>query len=220
MKRLIEQVLEGNSPIDVVDSVINEAKKEAKVKKMTKAERIAKKKKEIESSQIIMKGISDDVDYCQLCGKAPLKRTVALDIDGDIVYYGTTCASMVLGMDKKYPGSKAEKLVTDYKQKVIDDANQKVFEKEREDALKNAQKEADTKGKIIYLNRVSRFPSGWPGYFYTVEQKVFAHRPQDYKGYTVALLIPKGLSGIGTVKKSVLYRDKYNKSIRPPRELK
>lgn len=50
-------------------------------------------------------GISDDHLACECCGKSNLKRTVALDIDGRVVYYGTDCAGMTL-MGKKTSGNR------------------------------------------------------------------------------------------------------------------
>lgn len=39
-------------------------------------------------------GINDEKDFCQCCGKKGLKRVVWCELeDGDIVHYGTTCAS-------------------------------------------------------------------------------------------------------------------------------
>jgi hypothetical protein len=49
-------------------------------------------------------GISDEVLTCGCCGKSNLKRTVALDIDGDVAYYGTDCAGMAL-MGSKTAGN-------------------------------------------------------------------------------------------------------------------
>lgn len=51
----------------------------------------------------VLRGLVDDVDTCECCGKRPLKRAVMLgvtDADGnvdDVVYYGTRCASLALG---------------------------------------------------------------------------------------------------------------------------
>ena len=43
-------------------------------------------------------GNSDDVTACDCCGRADLKKTVALSFDGGAaVYYGTTCAALALG---------------------------------------------------------------------------------------------------------------------------
>jgi hypothetical protein len=50
-------------------------------------------------------GISDEVTTCGCCGKSNLKRTVALDIDGGVVYYGTDCAAMAL-LGKKTAGNR------------------------------------------------------------------------------------------------------------------
>ncbi|MFG3287324.1 hypothetical protein ACGF3G_00680 [Streptomyces sp. NPDC048179] len=50
-----------------------------------------------------IKGITDDTDRCEHCGTR-IRRAVALmpldadgSEDGDVVYYGTTCASRALG---------------------------------------------------------------------------------------------------------------------------
>jgi hypothetical protein len=38
-------------------------------------------------------GTSDTVTTCDHCGRSDLARTVALDFDGEVSYYGTTCAA-------------------------------------------------------------------------------------------------------------------------------
>lgn len=38
-------------------------------------------------------GISDEVTTCDHCGRSELRRTVALDFDGEVSFYGTTCAA-------------------------------------------------------------------------------------------------------------------------------
>ncbi len=46
-------------------------------------------------------GITDSVHTCDCCDKKNLKRTVCIELDnGDIVHYGTTCAT------KKHTGKK------------------------------------------------------------------------------------------------------------------
>jgi hypothetical protein len=50
-------------------------------------------------------GICDDRTDCECCGKSNLKRTVALDFDGGVRYYGTDCAAMAV-MGKKTAGNK------------------------------------------------------------------------------------------------------------------
>lgn len=42
-------------------------------------------------------GVTDSVTACGCCGKSPLKKTVCLEIDGDELYFGTTCAGRALG---------------------------------------------------------------------------------------------------------------------------
>ena len=41
-------------------------------------------------------GITDDITTCDCCGKTNLKRTVALDRDGDTVYFGVDCAARAM----------------------------------------------------------------------------------------------------------------------------
>lgn len=50
-----------------------------------------------ENSKFKLLGIVDEVTTCDCCGKKNLARTVALETEGgDVVYYGTTCASYAL----------------------------------------------------------------------------------------------------------------------------
>ena len=65
-------------------------------------------------------GITDEVTTCELCGKNPLKRTYVLDIDGEIVYYGSTCGSRALR--EGYAGAVNVPTLDEalYLQKVID----------------------------------------------------------------------------------------------------
>lgn len=43
-------------------------------------------------------GITDAVTSCDCCGKSGLRRTVAMELDGgELVHYGTTCASRNTG---------------------------------------------------------------------------------------------------------------------------
>jgi uncharacterized protein (UPF0264 family) len=41
-------------------------------------------------------GWTDEVNACDLCGKTGLKSTAAIEIDGEIVYYGCDCAARFL----------------------------------------------------------------------------------------------------------------------------
>jgi transposase len=45
---------------------------------------------------IVMLGIEADKHKCDKCGKNELKKTIALDVDGEVLYYGTTCAAKAL----------------------------------------------------------------------------------------------------------------------------
>ena len=43
-------------------------------------------------------GITDSRNTCDNCGRTNLKRTVAIELDtGDVVYYGTECATRKRG---------------------------------------------------------------------------------------------------------------------------
>lgn len=50
-------------------------------------------------------GITDDHADCECCGKSGLKKTVALDKDGVVVYYGTDCAAQAM-LGKKSSGNR------------------------------------------------------------------------------------------------------------------
>lgn len=41
-------------------------------------------------------GINDDVTTCECCGRAGLKKTVVLDMNGSQVHYGMQCAAKSL----------------------------------------------------------------------------------------------------------------------------
>ncbi len=49
-------------------------------------------------ANVIHLGTSDEITTCECCGKAGLKLTVALDVDGEVVHYGTTCAARATGL--------------------------------------------------------------------------------------------------------------------------
>lgn len=53
-------------------------------------------------------GITDERDSCDCCGRRNLKRTVALDLDGEVVYFGTTCAAVALGLPAKEVAARAK----------------------------------------------------------------------------------------------------------------
>jgi hypothetical protein len=168
-EQLIEQVLEGKHPRDVVDNLIVEVKK--KSKKISREDLIAQKRKSIGGqSEIIVKGI--------------LKRTIVLEIDNEIVYYGTTCASKLLGMKKNYTAASAKRLVNDYKEKVKDD-------KREAEAIKLAQENADKLGEVIYLLR-SRGSYGYSFSYSSVREVAYLQNSHLYRGDShVATLYPK-----------------------------
>lgn len=46
---------------------------------------------------IVYLGINDSITSCDCCGKSNLAKTVALEFDGEIRHYGTTCAGRAIG---------------------------------------------------------------------------------------------------------------------------
>lgn len=46
-------------------------------------------------------GITDSVNTCDCCRKPNLKKTVALEIDGEQLHYGVNCAARALGLDDR-----------------------------------------------------------------------------------------------------------------------
>jgi hypothetical protein len=51
--------------------------------------------------QVTYLGTSRDVTICDQCGKIDLKKTVALDVDGEVVYYGVDCAANALRISRR-----------------------------------------------------------------------------------------------------------------------
>lgn len=50
------------------------------------------------ASEVRYLGTTDDVTTCECCGRANLKATVALSVDGaDPVYFGSDCAARAIG---------------------------------------------------------------------------------------------------------------------------
>lgn len=52
---------------------------------------------EKEITKIIL-GYTDEVTSCDCCGKVDLKGTYAIDLNGDISYYGSVCAFKIQGV--------------------------------------------------------------------------------------------------------------------------
>jgi hypothetical protein len=46
-------------------------------------------------------GYDDSVNTCDCCGKTNLKSTVIVDVDGDILHYGSVCATRHTGKTSK-----------------------------------------------------------------------------------------------------------------------
>lgn len=47
--------------------------------------------------RFVFLGITDEVTACDCCGRSNLKSTVAFDVAGEIVHYGSTCAARHTG---------------------------------------------------------------------------------------------------------------------------
>jgi hypothetical protein len=54
--------------------------------------------------KVIVLGTTGDITTCECCGKSELKKTVALEVDGEVQYYGTTCAGNALAR-WNFPGT-------------------------------------------------------------------------------------------------------------------
>jgi len=108
-------------------------------------------------------GITDEVTTCECCGKSNLKRTVALDNGGGVVYYGTSCAARALGMKgKRYTARNAEALISDYNDR---EERRAMLARTKE----QAQRQADRTGEAVL---VCRNKSG-RGY-YTVREGAYS----------------------------------------------
>jgi hypothetical protein len=49
------------------------------------------------TGRFVFLGTTDEVTVCDCCGKSNLKSTVAFDVAGEIVHYGSTCAARNTG---------------------------------------------------------------------------------------------------------------------------
>lgn len=49
------------------------------------------------TGRFVFLGVTDEVNSCDCCGKSNLKSTVAFDVTGEIVHYGSTCAARHTG---------------------------------------------------------------------------------------------------------------------------
>lgn len=93
-------------------------------------------------------GITDERNTCECCGKQRLKRTVAIDFDGDVRYYGTTCAAKALKFPdpERFTSRNAEALLTAFERR----------EKSRQEyatAVESAKAQAIKYGQPVSLVR-------------------------------------------------------------------
>lgn len=49
------------------------------------------------STAIKIKGITDEVNTCECCGRTNLKSTVVLEINESVVHFGSLCAALAMG---------------------------------------------------------------------------------------------------------------------------
>lgn len=79
------------------------------------------------AAKYIVKGINDDQDYCELCGRKDLKKVVWLAAvledgsEGGLIHAGCDCAAKLLSQGKSKKESTSAKIVLDRAQ-VIDKA--------------------------------------------------------------------------------------------------
>jgi hypothetical protein len=101
-------------------------------------------------------GIVDHVNDCDCCGKTGLVKTVALESNGETVYYGTTCASIALGFGREYTTRTAHKLVERVKKNDH-------YKKLKECAVMQAQQKANkTNETWLVLFKTSKYQKlGW-----------------------------------------------------------
>ena len=63
-------------------------------------------------------GTDDSVNSCECCGKSGLKYTVVVEINGEIMHYGSTCATKHTGMKS----GQIKKAIEVEQQKIVDAA--------------------------------------------------------------------------------------------------
>lgn len=60
-------------------------------------------------SKYTIQGVTDEVDTCECCGRADLKRAVALaDEHGEVVYMGVVCAAAALKLPAPHVRAQAK----------------------------------------------------------------------------------------------------------------
>ena len=95
-------------------------------------------------------GTNDAVNTCDCCGNTNLKHTVIVDVDGEIMHYGSVCATRHTGLTSK----QINKLVKEHDDGVILQAKT-LFEKSAEyiaeqNAIRKANRDNLKPGKEFY----------------------------------------------------------------------
>lgn len=115
----------------------------------------------------IFLGTSDEVSTCDCCGKSGLKRTVALERDGETVYFGTTCASRALGMPAKEVKHAAQTA----------QAGQVAMGRAFDDGMRSLEQAAADAAKAAFVEFVMSQPKGEPGCY---ADKLWKNFPSGY----------------------------------------
>lgn len=123
--------------------------------------------------------ITDERTTCECCGKANLKRTVAIEFSSDIRYYGTTCAAKALNFPnpEKYTSRNAELLVTDYGKRIT-------AQERRAKALESAQAQANRfNQEVSVLRKDGRYSTMFSSQYIAMNNPAW--------GYEVERVIPQ-----------------------------
>lgn len=95
--------------------------------------------------EVRLLGFTEEITDCACCGKSDLKGTYAIDINGDLTYYGSVCAFKIHGIS--YEDQK--KVKAEKKAKI-----------KAEDKLK--QMEAENRTDAFWITKMFRFVESKP----------------------------------------------------------
>lgn len=123
-------------------------------------------------------GITDERTTCECCGKANLKRTVAIEFTSEIKFYGTTCAAKALNFPnpEKYTSRNAETLVNDF-------GKRELAKERRARAIESAQRQANQ-----FQEPVSVLRKG--AHYSTMLSSHYLANNNPAWGYEIEVLLP------------------------------
>lgn len=123
--------------------------------------------------------ITDERTICECCGKQGLKRTVVIEFENDVRYYGTTCAAKALNFPnpEKYTSRNAETLVTDL-------GKRELARERRAKAIESAQKQANKWNEPVSVVRKQ-------SYYSTMLRSHYLAMNNPSFGYEVEVLLPE-----------------------------